>query len=400
MTDKRYWIWLQMCLGEGARFKEIIDDFGSVENLYKANILEWRMSAALTSKQVASLQKYTLNDTEKIIYTCDNNNWKIICFDDKKYPERLREIPNPPAVLYVDGVMPDFDTLAAIGIVGTRKASSYAKKAAFIMSKGISLCNAVTISGGALGVDSYAHKGAISVHKRTYAVLGCGLGTAYLQVNQQLRNDIKAEGGALITEFPPFTRASKYTFPIRNRIISGLSLGVLVVEAGVKSGSLITAKYALEQGRDIFAVPASIFDYNFYGTNKLIDDGAAVATSPLILIEGYAERFDTLHISEIKTVRELLELNEDKSANVQPVPQVSFDHIVKDRAAEVAKDRKILELNGDEKMIYNALTDKFETIDNIIDKSGMESKRVLVALTMLEMKGIIETASGKRYRLK
>lgn len=400
MTDKRYWIWLQMCLGEGARFKEIIEDFGSVENLYNANILEWKMSSVLTPKQISSLQKYSLNDTEEIIYECKNNNWQIICFDDELYPDRLREISNPPAVLYVDGIMPNFDTLVAIGIVGTRKASSYAKKTAFIMSKGISLCNAVTISGGALGVDSYAHKGAISVNKRTYAVLGCGLGSAYLQVNQQLRNDIKSKGGALITEFPPFTRASKYTFPIRNRIISGLSLGVFVVEAGVKSGSLITAKYALEQGKDIYAVPASIFDYNFYGTNKLIDDGATVATSPLILIEGYAERFDTLDVSKIKTVRELLEADEDKSANAKPAPQVSFDNIVKDRAVEVAKDRKILELVGDEKTVYNSLTDKFETIDNIIEKSAIESKRVLVALTMLEMKCIVETASGKRYRLK
>lgn len=230
--------------------------------------------------------------------------------------------------------------------------------------------------------------------------MGCGLGTAYLQVNQQLRNDIKANGGALITEFPPFTRASKYTFPIRNRIISGLSLGVLVVEAGVKSGSLITAKYATEQGRDIYAVPASVFDYNFYGSNKLIDDGAVVATSPSILIEGYAERFGTLDMSQIKTVRELLEAQEDKSANAQPAAQYTFDNIAKDRAAEVAKDRKILELAGDEKTLYNVLSDKFDTIDAVIEKSGMESKRVLVALTMLEMKGIIETASGKRYRLK
>lgn len=400
MTDKRYWLWLQMCLGEGTRFKEIIDEFGSVEKLYHANIIEWKMSASLTPKQVMSLQKYALNDTERIIYECENNHWQIICFDDEKYPDRLREISNPPAVLYVDGVMADFDDYVTIGIVGTRKASPYAKKAAFIMSKGVSLCGVLTVSGGALGVDSSAHRGSLAVHKKTYAVLGCGLGTAYLQVNQQLRNDIKANGGALITEFPPFTRASKYTFPIRNRIISGLSLGVLVVEAGVKSGSLITAKYATEQGRDIYAVPASVFDYNFYGSNKLIDDGAVVATSPSILIEGYAERFGTLDMSQIKTVRELLEAQEDKSANAQPAAQYTFDNIAKDRAAEVAKDRKILELTGDEKTLYNVLSDKFDTIDAVIEKSGMESKRVLVALTMLEMKGIIETASGKRYRLK
>ena len=398
-TDKRYWIWLQLSLGCGAYFKDIIKDFGSVENLYNAHIMEWKMSTALVARQVEALQRHTLNDAEEIIYNCDKNGWEIVTFDDEKYPNRLRDIPNPPAVLYVDGTLPDIENYAAIAVVGTRKASTYASKAARFMSKGAALCGALIISGGALGVDSCAHRGALEAGGKTVAVLGNGLGSDYLQQNKELRGLIK-KNGALVTEYPPFTPASKHTFPMRNRIISGLSLGVMVVEAGVKSGSLITAKYAYEQGRDIFAIPASIFDYNFYGTNKLIDDGAIVATNPGVLVSQYAERFASLDLSKLKTVRELVTDMTDKSANAEQSPQIEFDKIARDRAENVSRQNKALQLSGDEKSVYSSLSENLENIDTIIEKSGIDSQKVLVALTMLEMKGLIESASGKRYKLK
>ncbi|MFR5876391.1 MAG: DNA-processing protein DprA [Eubacterium sp.] len=399
MINDGYWIWLQKCLGEGAYFKKIIEDFGSVEALYNSNILERRISPALVQRQVDALEKFTLSDVEIIIDVCKQNNWKIITYDDSSYPQRLRDIPNPPAVLYVDGTLPDIDNTVAIGIVGTRKASSYALKAAYIMSKGISLCGAAAISGGALGVDSAAHKGALSVRAKTVAVLGNGLGADYLRGNQALRDEIR-QNGALVTEYPPFTPASRRTFPMRNRIISGLSLGVLVVEAGVKSGSLITAKYANEQGRDIYAIPASIFDYDFYGTNKLIDDGASVATSPSILIERYAESYASVDMSRMKTVRELLEEISDKSANIKKEKQITFDNIIKDREKTAERQSAALELKDDEKAVYDTLGEAFIGIDLIIDKSSLESKKVLAALTMLEIKGLVQSTSGKRYKLK
>lgn len=397
--DVRYWIWLQMCLGVGARFREIIDDFGSVEKLYSSNLIEWKMSTVLTSKQIENLQKYCLDDTQKIIDECNKNNWQIITYDDERYPNRLKEISNPPAILYVDGEMVDFDNYVTIGMVGTRKPSTYAVKVAHIMSKGVSLCGAIVVSGGALGVDSSAHKGALTIGAKTVAVLGCGFGTDYLEANRELREMIK-QNGALITEYPPFTKASRTTFPMRNRIISGLSLGVLIVEAGVKSGSLITANFANEQNRDVFAIPASIFDYNFYGTNKLIEDGATVATNPSVLIEQYAERYDTLDMSKIKTARELFEDDLPKNANAPEPPQISFDNIKKDRAENVNRQKLSIELDGDEKSVYSSLSSSFESIDIIAERCSLDTKRVLVALTMLEMKALVETASGKRYRLK
>jgi DNA processing protein len=399
MINDKYWIWLQKSLGEGAYFKEIIDDFGSIENLYNSNILERRMSTALTSKQIDQLEKYTIDDSQKIIDDCSQNNWQIVTYEDKNYPERLKNISNPPAVLYVDGTLPDVDNAVLIGIVGTRKASTYALKVAHIMSKGISLCGAVAVSGGALGVDSAAHKGAIAVGAKNIAVLGNGFGADYLKGNQDLRSEIK-QNGALVSEYPPYTPATKFTFPMRNRIISGLSLGVFVVEAGVKSGSLITAKYANEQGRDIYAIPASIFDYDYYGTNKLIDDGATVATSPKILIERYAEEYKSIDLSKIKTVRELLEETIDKSANAPKEQQVTFDKIESDRAKSVDRQNKVIELSNEEKAVYNVLSESFVGIDVVIDKSPLISRRTVAMLTTLEMKGLIEVASGKRYKIK
>lgn len=394
-----YWVWLQMCIGAGARFREIIDDFGSIENLYNSNIIEWKMSTALTSNQIENLQKYSLDDTQKIINDCVKNNWQIITYDDLEYPQRLREISNPPAVLYVDGELPSIDSNVLIGIVGTRKPTSYAIKCASIMAKGVSKCGAIVVSGGALGVDSAAHRGSLEAGAKTIAVLGCGLGSDYLGSNRELRESIKCSG-ALVTEFPPFMGASRNTFPMRNRIISGLSLGVLIVEAGVKSGSLITANFANEQGRDVYAIPASILDYNFLGTNKLIDDGATVATSPSILIERYAEEFDTIDMSKAQTVRELVEDNTPADANAPKRQQIEFDNLQQDRAENLKKQNKSMELVGDEKIVYLSLSASFEGIDVIAEKANIDTKRILVALTMLEMKGLAESASGKRYRLK
>lgn len=400
LHNVRCWIWLQKCLGEGARFKEIIEDFGSVENLYGATIIDWRQSPALTMSQVERLQKYKITVADEIIEQCEHNNWQIITYDDELYPKRLKTIVNPPAVLYVDGNFVDIDNYVVIGIVGTRKASTYALDVAHVMAKGVSKCGAIVVSGGALGVDSSAHKGALSVSAKTIAVLGCGFGTDYLEANRELRNQIKRFGGALVTEFPPFTRASKQTFPLRNRIISGLSLGVLVVEAGVKSGSLITANFANEQGRDVYVIPASIFDFHFQGSNRLLDDGATVATSPEILIERYAFEYDTLDMSKIQTVHELIDEDKPNDANSPEIEQVTFDNVIKNRSEAVKRQSNALELSGDAKIVYNTLNQSFESIDAIAERCEIDTKRVLVALTMLEMKSLIESASGKRYRLK
>lgn len=221
-----YSVWLQSALGAGARIREIIEYFGSAKQLYEAGKTEWRMSPVLVPRQVERLCSASLAQAKDILCTCRLNRWSVICYGDEAYPKRLADIENPPAVIYVDGILPDIDNSIVIGVVGTRKASDYAVKATEVLSRGISEMGAVVVSGGALGVDTAAHRAAILAGGKTVAVLGCGLGTKYLMENKPLRDSIAANG-ALVSEFPPFTKASKYTFPVRNRIISALSLGVL-----------------------------------------------------------------------------------------------------------------------------------------------------------------------------
>lgn len=393
-----YWIWLQSALGAGARIKEIINDFGGARGLYEANIIEWKMSPVLVPKQVQRLESTSLGKAQAVIDVCAENGWGIICYEDEAYPQRLREIPNPPAVLYIDGELPDVDSMVLIGMVGTRKASDYAIKSASLISRGISQAGAVVVSGGALGVDTASHQGAILGGGKTIAVLGCGFGTNYLISNQSLRNSIKSNG-ALVTEYPPFTKASKYTFPMRNRIISGLSLGVLVVEAGVRSGSLITANFALEQGRDVFAIPCSILEPSFAGTNKLIDDGACVVMKPLDLLSPYAERFG-LDLSRVKTMQQLLNEAEDKSANVmQSENMLSFENLDKSRQRRAKNTEAASKLNPKNRVVYEALTEEFTHIDIIKEKCRLDTGAVLAALTALEIAELAESASGMRYKL-
>lgn len=394
-----YWIWLACALGEGSRIKEIVDDFGGAKQLYNANIMEWRMSSALVPKQVDRLERTDISEAEKIITICKNNGWHIICFEDDNYPKRLKDIPDPPAVLYVDGDLPDIDGSVLIGIVGTRKASDYALKCADVMSRGICQGGGIVVSGGALGVDTAAHNGAILGGGKTVAVLGCGLGTNYLMENKPLRDAI-SRNGALVTEYPPFTKASKYTFPLRNRIISGLSLGVLVVEAGVKSGSLITANHALEQGRDVYAIPCSILENNFARTNKLISDGAFVALNPVDLLYPYAEEYG-LDLSNVPTALEIVSNTKIKTVNAAAdSSNISFENVSETREKREKNRRISASLTGDLKTVYTLLTEEFTHIDTITQNSGLSSNAVVSALTMLEMSELVESVGGKRYKLK
>ena len=395
-----YWLWLQNALGAGAELREAIEYFGGAKEIYSADEFALKFSGVFNPNQVAALSDKSLSKAEDIQSLCKLQGWQIIDFDDDEYPQRLAEIENPPAVLYVDGCLPRVDDNLYISIVGSRKASSYSVKAAEIMSRGVAEHGAVVVSGAALGVDSAAHNGAILCGGKTVAVLGCGFGVNYLMSNQPLRDAIK-NNGALITEFPPFTPASKYTFPIRNRIISGISLAVLVVEAGVKSGSLITARYAAEQGREVFAIPCSIFEENFAGTNRLIEDGASLAINPLDLLYPFAERFgidigrvkSAAQIYNSKPQREQANYNADKSA------EYSFENNSESRSRRAKRQNAASTLTGNDLTVYNALSDELVHIDEIIQKTNLPTGSVLTSLTTLELMDLVESAGGKRYKL-
>lgn len=396
-SNTPYWIWLQSALGAGARIKEITEYFGGVKEVYNAGETQWKMSPVLVPRQVEHLKKCSLAQANDILTVCRLNSWQVITPDDENYPRRLYEIDNPPAALYVAGNLPDIDNSVAIGIVGTRKASDYAIKAADVMSRGIAKLGAVVVSGGALGVDTAAHNAAILSSGKTVAVLGCGLGTNYLMENKPLRDSIAANG-ALVTEFQPFTKASRYTFPVRNRIISGLSLGVLVVEAGIRSGSLITAGYAADQGRDVYAIPCSILETEYAGTNKLIDQGAVVATKPLDLVYPYAERYG-IDVSGAKSVGAIMKETSHKTVNAKETSGISFENLNISREKRAERQKAAAQLSGNTLTVYRALGEDYMHVDEIAAKTSLGTGAVLTALTALEIADLVQSAGGKRYKL-
>ena len=252
-----YWIWLQCALGAGAKTNELLAYFGDPEKMYNAGSKEWRMSGLMTEKRINALKSISPSETGGIFRECKAKGYSIITPDSVNYPERFRQMKDMPLVLYVAGDSSVLKDSVSIGVVGTRNASNYGIETAQKLSFALASCGVTIVSGGALGIDSEAHAGAMLAKGRTAAILGCGLSVDYLRENAALRRAI-TRYGAVISEYAPFTPASRTTFPIRNRLISGMTLGTLVIEAGVKSGSLITANCALEQGRDVFAVPGDI----------------------------------------------------------------------------------------------------------------------------------------------
>lgn len=400
MKNARYLIWLQLTVGVGKAIKPIIDYFDSAENLYNSNYLQRKVCPNVTDKMLDAMESTPIEKADEIIAVCKQNGWDIITVDDENYPNKLKEIFDPPAVLYVDGKMPDVDKMLSIAVVGTRKPSNYAKSVARVISKGLARCNAVVISGGALGIDTSAHVGALECGGITVAVMGCGLGSNYLTSNENLRRRI-TEKGAVISEFPPFTPASRFTFPMRNRIISGLADGVFVAEAGTKSGSLITATFAVSQNRDMFATAASIFDKRFNGTNKLISDGAVPVVDVESIISHYTEKYATLDMSRLATVDELLN-DEYKKRDLTPEQdeEITFENIEKHRKNRTQIDERSRQLVGDEKSVFDAMDDDFKDVESIANVAQLDINSVLVALTMLELDGLCESGMGKRYRRK
>lgn len=283
-----------------------------------------------------------------------NNGIRVYTVFENEYPKNLKYIFDPPPVLYVKGELLEEDALA-VGIVGSRKASDYGLKTAHRIAERLAEAGIVIVSGMALGIDSAAHKGALAAKGRTIAVFGCGLKYIYPATNLRLSRDIQ-NNGALISEYPFDTEAYPSQFPARNRIISGLSLGVIVVEAGEKSGSLITADFALEQGREVFAVPGNITSPNSKGTNELIKYGAKL-------------------VSRIEDITEELNLEviykENRNTN-----------------------NKILDISEDEALIIRFLSRKSGDKDDIASATGLQTGKAMAALTMLEIKGLIQQIDG------
>ena len=284
-----YWIWLQQRLGFASRFMDaVLEQPGRARFIYERTRDDLISLDIFPRSQTERLCDKELTDAEETLASCEKLGYDIITPDDRRYPRRLLCIAGQPAALYVRGELPDVDNEVGVAIVGTRQASQYGIATAQELARHLTEAGALIISGAAAGIDTAAHQGALMAKGgRTVAVLGCGIDHRYNSEGKALRSII-AENGAIVSEYPPGFEPYAANFPLRNRLISGMSLGVAVIEAGRRSGSLITAHLALEQGKDIFAVPGYVGDIRSQGVNQLLRDGAKELLSPADVLREYA----------------------------------------------------------------------------------------------------------------
>ncbi len=402
VSPVEYWVWLQSALGAGARTDELLSYFETPEELYLAGSNEWRLSGLLTEKKIEALKSITPSQTGAVLRECNNKGYEIITPDSPLYPGKLKNLSDMPLVIYGLGDCSVLSDAVSIGVVGTRNASAYGIETAQKLSFRLASAGATIVSGGALGIDSEAHAGAMLAKGRTLAFLGCGLSYDYLKENAPLRRAI-TRYGAVFSEFQPNCPPSRATFPIRNRLISAASLGIVVIEAGVKSGSLITANCALEQGKDVFAVPGDIVRSSFDGTNHLIKNGA----KPVFSAEDVLSEYEFTYGDMIDLEKASLPLSGISYVDYRK-PKAEREKAVEKTAETklpekepVKAERKVLgdEFSESAKAVYGALSEEPMHIDDIVRSTNLKMNIVLSSLTELELFGFVEAMSGKNYRL-
>ena len=376
----KYQIWLSLALGAGnPRTKSAIDFFGNAENVYRSDKEERKNSGIFTPKELQKLAMTPITDAIRVLADCSKDDIDTIALGDEKYPYCLSVIENPPLVLYVKGELPDFDNIPAVCIVGPRKVSDFGKKAAYSLGYRLARSGMTVVSGGALGTDTYAHAGALKSGGKTVLVMGCGISSNYLPENAKLREAV-SKNGCLISEYPPNAHANKHTFPIRNRIMSALSLGTVVVEAGEKSGSLITAKHSLEQGRDVFVVPGSPDKKEYIGSNALLRDGAKPLLDASDIFGEYIVRFpDKINIEKaFSKDNEILGKDSTTKGNEKTEKNLNEG------------------LSKEAKIVYNQIV-KQKFFPEDIHGTGLSSGELLSGLTELEMEFLIKALPGGMF---
>lgn len=337
------------------RIKVLLEHFGSATSILEADkqaLAEVEGFGDVTIKAVEEAKKKDWATKE--LEQAQKLNIQLVHLESEEYPYALKQIYDPPPLLYVRGSLPTNER--AIGIVGTRDASDYALKFSEELAQNLARANMTIVSGLALGIDSAAHRGAVNTdHGQTVAVLGSGVDVIYPRQNQALAKRIEEGHGAIISEYAIGTQPTATNFPGRNRIINGLSKGVVVVEAGEKSGALITADYALEEGRTVFAVPGRVGDSKAKGTLNLIKQGAVLVQS----VEDILNEFGW-------------------TASTTKTPE------------------KVLELSSQEQLIVKALEQPL-LLDDLLERTHLPVTELLKCLTLLELKGITKQLPGGRY---
>ncbi len=373
----RDWISLNMTPQIGPRAAtKLLERFGSAESVFHATRSELT-SLRLRAESVESILKKEFHDKAQVEFEkVKEIGGDVLVLDDGSYPYLLREIDDPPITLYVKGDWQACFDAPCVAIVGSRRCSTYGANASEMLSRDLAANGICIVSGLARGIDTAAHRGAIDGKGRTIAVLGTGIGQVYPKENAKLVDEILANGGAIVSQFPLETPPLSENFPYRNRIISGLSLGVLIIEASERSGSLITARLAMEQNREVLAVPGNITSKNSFGTNYLIKSGAA-------LVQQWQDVVSALP-SEI-------------SAAILP-PKI--DEKATENKAEKTNSMPA-NLSENESVIYKILSpDSPVHIDFLLEQSELSFGDLNAALLGLEMRDLIREMAGKRYARK
>ena len=418
--DTVYWIWLANACGAGSESGSLLlEKYETPQKIYELTPEEIADIDGIDEGLKSALCDKDTSYPERIYKYCQRVNVGIMTLDSPIYPERLKRIHAKPLVLYYKGRIPDIDDNVLIACVGTRSCTEYGFKTAYKLGAELAEAGAVVVSGMALGIDGACQRGALAAGGMTIAVLGCGIDVIYPPKHEELYRAI-AENGAIITEFVPRTSPEGANFPIRNRIISGLSLGTCVVEADRKSGALITARHAEKQGRDVFAFPGRAGNKESDGTNALIHDGATMVRGARDILEEYElmypHRIFTENISKSKyfvptddaEVKRVEEPKGEKTLRRHGDEEIEKPKLraqkAKEETPEPKKEYDTSSFSEIELAVYEAMN-KFSSLDDIraeasrkMDKE-LAAGEVLATLTTLEILGVCRALPGGIYSL-
>ena len=387
MSALKYWLWLTELRGLKNQTRlALLRHFGTPEDVFYADAGEILLTEGITREQAAILEDHRLDTADRVLADCQRLDLRLLTIQDAEYPGRLKNIYDPPCLLYVKGRLPAFDEEVAVALVATRDATPYGISSAEKLGYGLTKGGAVVVSGLAKGIDAAATRGALRAGGVTVGVVGNGLDVHYPYESRYLYEDVAA-AGVLLSEYAPGTEPAKNHFPARNRILSGLSLATLVVEAPERSGALITADTAVEQGRDVFAVPGPIDAPNSVGCNRLIREGAVLTADAWDLLQEYEARFpDKLRREEARKEPEKVGYEARQKEEPRPVPPSL-------RLSDPA-----VSLTDDQIALLRALSDQEPIqVDDLIEQTGIPTRRVLSALTLLEIEQYVQQHSGKHY---
>lgn len=409
-----YWIWLLLVFGAGNRkIWKILEHYETPQTAYTA--LQTEKLPFLKERDVRSIKTVTMEQVEKIIQNCKEKQIAMVCFDDENYPEQLRQIYNPPIVLFYQGQLSLLTDYPCLTVVGTRNPSDYSIQTADLLCRCLAKSGMLLVSGFAVGLDSVAHRAALLSGGKTVAVMGCGLDVPYPKVNASAKKYI-IRNGLMLSEFLPGTEPARQNFPMRNRILAGVSSGTLVIQAPVGSGALITAEQAMEQGKPVFCLPpADIFDNQYAGVVKYLREGAIPVFAPEDILREYHDSCEQ-RLQEISLDMILKQQSAEKpaqSAHTAAAPSRNTTDAVGENAAskissvkevavepvKPAADVAVLEtLEGLTKQIMALLLEQSPLqIDQIVQTVQADAEEVAACLTELAIAQLVQRMPGQYY---